>query len=482
MKKKLISCCILSFAISASAQFLEDRYHSFQQAAKQDYSNFRDAANARYMDFLRVAWDYYIDSPAIPHPEEDPVPPVIYYDNQQREDKELKGVQIQQPKPAPTPHPIAPVIENNGETKVVHLSYFGTQFSFRAPKNKTISLPDVKGQTLAAAWEDLASEEYDNLIYDCLTAHFSYQLCDWAYLSLLQQLTGTLYPSSNAAVLLLAYLYANSGYQMRLAVTENGHLHILIGSKYTIYDRGFYEIDGDKFFPLEELSDSIAICNGAFENEKPLSLLIANEQHFTSASVAMPNRKAQSGLTVTCSINKNLIDFYDSYPAGHYGDDFCTRWAAYANSPLDETIQKELYPQLKLAIRGESEVLAVNKLLNWVQTAFEYEYDDKVWGTDRTFFPAESLYYPFCDCEDRSILFSRIVRDLLGLDVVLLYYPGHLATAVNFHQDIRGDYLILDGKKFIVCDPTYIGAPVGATMPNMDNQTAKIIPLVVSNY
>ena len=34
-----------------------------------------------------------------------------------------------------------------------------------------------------------------------------------------------------------------------------------------------------------------------------------------------------------------------------------------------------------------------------------------------------------------------------------------------------------DERKFTIRDPTYIGAPIGATMPGMDNQTAKIIPL-----
>ena len=478
MKRILICCSILSSVILASAQSMEERYRAFQQAAKQDYSDFRDAVNARYVDFLRAAWEYYTVSPAIPHPEEEPVPPVIYDDKQQQDDKQIKGDQVPQPTPTPTPQPVAPIIENDEDSKVVHITYYGTSFAFRAPKNKSISLPDIKAQTLAAAWEDLASEEYDNLMYDCLSARDNYQLCDWAYLSLLQQLTETLYPNSNAAVLLQAFIYANSGYQMRLAVTENGRLHMLIGSDYTFYDRGFYDIDGEKFFPLEELNEGIAICNGSFENEKPLSLLIANEQHLSSVPTAMPKRKAQSGLTATCSVNKNLIDFYNTYPTGHYGDDFGTRWAAYANSPLDDAIRQELYPQLRSAIRGVPEAQAVNKLLNWVQTAFEYEYDDKVWGTDRAFFPAESLYYPYCDCEDRSILFSRIIRDLLDLDVVLLYYPGHLATAVNFHQDIHGDYLMIDGRKFIVCDPTYIGAPIGATMPDMDNKSAKIIPLM----
>ena len=476
MRKRLLYILLL-LPVFAEAQSFEEQYRAFRQAVQKEYSDFREQANAEYADFLRAAWAYYRVSPAIPRPKDEPVPPVPYDDKQEQQNQEIKGEVVPQPEPTPTPQPVAPIKENDGASRTVNLTYYGTPFSFRVPKEKTVSLPNIEAETLAAAWEELASDAYYNLLQDCLSARDRYKLCDWAYLSLLQQLAEALYGKSNAAVLLQAFIYANSGYQMRLAVTENGRLHMLIGSKYVFYDRGYYEIGGEKFFPLSEMTGEAAICNGAFENEKPLSLLIANEQHFASSLKPMPKRKAQSGLTATCSINQNLIDFYNTYPTGQYGDDFGTRWAAYANSPMDETIRKELYPQLMAAIRGVPEAQAVNLLLNWVQTAFEYEYDDKVWGGDRAFFPAESLHYPYCDCEDRSILFSRIIRDLLNLDVVLLYYPGHLATAVAFHQDIRGDYLTIDGRKFIVCDPTYIGAPVGATMPDMDNQTAKVICL-----
>jgi hypothetical protein len=65
----------------------------------------------------------------------------------------------------------------------------------------------------------------------------------------------------------------------------------------------------------------------------------------------------------------------------------------------------------------------------------------------------------------------------VGLNVVLLYYPGHLATAVAFSEDVQGDWLSYQGRKYIVCDPTYIGAGVGKTMPKMNNQQAQIIAL-----
>ena len=182
-------------------------------------------------------------------------------------------------------------------------------------------------------------------------------------------------------------------------------------------------------------------------------------------------------MQVKVSADESLINFFVTYPSSMLDDNFCTRWSFYANTPMSERVKKQLYPSLKNAVQGKSQHEAANMLLNFVQTAFVYEYDDKVWGSDRAFFAEESLFYPYCDCEDRSILFSRLVRDLLGLKVLLVYYPGHLATAVHFTESVTGDYISLDNQKYVVCDPTYIGAPVGATMPDMDNESAKVILL-----
>lgn len=474
--------CLLFLVVSSlalSAQSFEEHFRSFQQQAQKDYYDFRDAANERYTQFLLDAWQYYKVGPAIPAPQEDPVPPIPYEEPVvQPEPQPIPYEDITpEPVPSPSPTPVAPVIENDDKNTKYQISFYGTNLSFRHPSTNRIQISSLSPKHLVSAWEMMADDSFDNLLYDCISARDTHQLCDWAYLTMLQMLSEKIYGKSNEAVLLQAFLYANSGYQMRLALSEQGKLYLLVGSNFVLYDRGYFDLDGQMFFPMECNESGLSICNGGFENEQPLSLFIPQEQGIGTTQSSVITREAQSGLTAQCSVNKNGIEFYNNYPTGQYGEDFGTRWAVYANTPLDELTKKTLYPALMAGIRGVPEAQAVNKLLNWVQTAFEYEYDDKVWGQDRAFFPSESLYYPYCDCEDRSILFSRIVRDLLGLDVVLLYYPGHLATAVNFHQDIKGDYLIVNGKKYIICDPTYIGAPIGATMPGMDNQTAKVIIL-----
>lgn len=115
--------------------------------------------------------------------------------------------------------------------------------------------------------------------------------------------------------------------------------------------------------------------------------------------------------------------------------------------------------------------------MNFVQTSFDYATDPEQFGAERPLFGDESFYYPYNDCEDRSILYSILVKDLLGLDVVLLEFPGHLATAVHFTKPVSGDYLDIDGDAYTVCDPTYIGAPVGLMMPECRTQELKVVLL-----
>ena len=263
------------FPVFLSAQSFEERYRQFRQQAKQDYTDFRSAANQRYANFLRSAWEYYRLAPAIPRPKEEQVPPVVYdeqnqRDNgQKRDDNNIPYEDITpRPNPTPQPQPVSPVIQHNEHVTILQVDFFGTSLSFRYPET-AFSLPSIQGDNLAEAWELLATEQYDNLLYDCLSARDRLQLCDWAYLSLLQLVSEQACGKGNAAVLLQAFLYVQSGYQMRLAADRQGNLYLLIGSRYVFYDRGYFELDEGRFFPLKDISqvaDGLTICNGAFED------------------------------------------------------------------------------------------------------------------------------------------------------------------------------------------------------------------------
>lgn len=476
---------IMSFMANAQVNGFEEAYKAFRQQAIQDYENFRDKVNKEYADFMRQAWERYQALPEIPKPkDEPPVPPTPY----PKDDKEEPIKDTPQPyeeiipvvEPEPQPKPVAPIREQpQPEETYFNFSFFQASCKVRLDESHRFVLKDCQMNTLADAWERLAGSEYNNVIRDCLELRIRHRLCDWAYLLMLQELSDAYFgKNTNESTLLCAYLYCQSGYQMRLGLGNN-RLYLLVASKHQIYESGYWEIDGMSYYPFNCQEQSLEICGASFPDEQPLSLLVNESPLFTERLA--DSRTLQSerypNVKVEVSSDENLVSFFATYPTSMLNDNFCTRWSFYANTPMSERMKNQLYPSLQNAVKGRSQHEAVNILLNFVQTAFVYEYDDKVWGGDRAFFAEESLYYPYCDCEDRSILFSRLVRDLLGLKVLLVYYPGHLATAVHFTESVSGDYISLDNQKYVVCDPTYIGAPVGATMPDMDNGSAKVILL-----
>ena len=461
----------------------QDAYNNFKQQARTDYEDFRKKANQEYADWMRKAWEWHKKIEPMPRPKEELLPPVIYDDGkEQREPKPIPHEDVvPPPAPEPQPKPVAPIRENEGDYRTAAFTFFGTEGNVRIPNGISFKLKGKDEDAYANAWEELSADAYDNLIRDCLVLRMEHQLCDWAYLMMLGMMSEAICgKGTNEAAMLQAFVYCQSGYKVRLGFTEERDLRLLVKSDHIIFDLEGFEMEDGIFYllqPIEE--DGLNICDISYPDERPLSLWITQEQKFAEQTSAERQLTSEGGLiSVKSQVNENLLKFYDTYPTSMVGDDIVSRWAMYANTPLSEKIKEQLYPQLTAVLkRAQSVEEAADLLLYWVQTAFVYEYDDKVWGHDRAFFAEETLYYPYCDCEDRSILYSRLVRDLLGLDVILVFYPGHLATAVNFKTAVEGDYIDLGGKRFTICDPTYIGAPVGATMPDMDNKTAKVILL-----
>ncbi len=510
--KKLLPTTLLAVLtpLMASAQidvdFRKD-FDGFKKQTAEDYEDFRQKANMEYADFLQQSWTEFKVLPAVEKPKENRVPPVEVKPEDIRKPHRDRAITIKEiiappdprpqpmplspikpqpdpqptPKPQPVPTPIQSPLPQPAPTPVdssgfLAVTLYGTDMSVRIDDGMRFKLK-ANEKDVARVWKQLSGSVSDNTIYDCLLLRSRYRLSDWAYLRLLGAIGDKVFgEGTDESELLKAFLFCQSGYRMRLAFA-GGSLVMLYSSPGVIYDKIWWTYDGMRFYCDREGVSSLAICKVAFPGETPMSMMVTTEQQFADRQSEPRTITSHRGISVKSEINVNYIDFCDDFPTSQYDDNPITRWAIYANAPTTAPMREELYPQLREAI-GEFGVYdAVNRLCNWVQTAFAYEYDDKVWGTDRAFFADETLYYPYCDCEDRCILFTRVVRDLLHLPCALVYYPGHLAAAVALGEDAKGDYILIDDTKFLVCDPTYINAPIGCTMPGMDNQTAKVILL-----
>lgn len=478
---------------SGKASSLRDRYKQLSQQSKQKYISFREECNRKYLEFVRKAWAQHemvkaVEKPIEPRVEPIRVPdtlalrPLPLLDNQRivvREEMPLlKSIEV--PMPILPVEPIKEVEENEEDKQFCSMpfSFYGTDLQVRLDESRRIELGNITPDRVADALQHFSTEAYDNLLYDCLKIRDEHKLCDWAYLLMLKSLTDQYSGAgTDESALLLGYLYYQSGYKVRFA-TDNQRLYLLVASDHVIFGKGSYTVKGETYYPLEDVEGPLTICEAAFPKERTLSLYIPEQPLLGNGS--METRKIVSerypDISVEVGVNQNLLDFYDSYPSSYVGKDFTTRWAMYANTPMDEHVQASIYPVLKEKLKGMNQLDAVNRLLNFIQTGFVYEYDDKVWGGDRAFFAEETLHYPFCDCEDRSILFTRLVRDLLDMECVLVFYPGHLAAAVHFDQQPGGTYYSAsNGKNYTLCDPTYIGASVGMVMPQFEQTQVTLI-------
>ncbi len=470
---------------------------SFIQQKQKEFDEFRRQKNEEFAKFLGRPWKQQQIKDGIKPRIEKELKPVIFNQEQQGHDKgkEIKGeiVPIKKADPSPQPKPEDPILDNDKALDYSTFAFYGTPMKVRWGDIMNFKLVDTSEKSIAVAYKALTNTKYNNLMSDCLKLREEYQLCDWAYYQMLRCLAeAACGKGTNEAVFLQGFLYQESGYHMRFArSTKNNRLHLLVAINGYAIKRNFHIDNGKTYYIFDGCKEkNLKVAGFAKKNTKDMRMEI---DRLPKLQTTLSNNKKIKALSVpiivNTHVNKNLVDFFNDYPTSYCNNNFMTRWAYYANTPISDEIKKVVYPTLRDRIANASPEVAVNMLLDWiqppyndgkvppqgVQIGFPYLYDDARWGADRAFFAEETFFYEGSDCEDHAILFSHLVRDLLGLDVVLVYYPGHLATAICFNEDVDGDYIMVGNRKFVVADPTYTGAPVGETMPSCQGKKTDVI-------
>lgn len=453
-------------------QKMNSMYDKFRDNADKQYEDFYNRANAQYADFIKQAWVEFKVEPQIPEPKPNPpVQPVFNPKDKVVPQTKVPTINVPPHITAPQAQPVKPIPTKIIPAQKISVDFFGAECTLRADKSAlAMELEDDSENSVSKGWSMLSDGRTNALINDCLDVREQLNLCDWAYYELLQQVAGDIYgnKTSREAIVLQAYIMTQSGYQVRFGRTKDG-LMLLMSTNATVYATPYVFIDGAKFYALGSVAESIYVCNFKFPGESILSLRMKSLP--TLPIDTIQGRELHSPkmneAKITINHNRNLINFLGSYPRCSIEN--------FVNASLDSLAKQSLYPTLRNLIADKTEEVAANILIDFVQRAFQYKVDDEQFGEERTLFANETLYYPYSDCEDRSLLYATLVRDLLGLDVVLLDYPEHIATAVKFNQDIDGDYMLINDEKYLICDPTYIGATIGICMPKYQEIGAQII-------
>lgn len=458
-------------------------FANYRAERRAEFNRYREQYNREFAKHLKEAWKRvkpeekiappHQPKPFVPKPPEEDAQP----QPKPKEQKEMPVASVIRSvvtPPAPKPIVIDEPKEEETQSRI-HVDAFGQDFALRCSDKVKISLADNNPNTIAAAWEALSSKELDPLVYDCQQAREKHSMCDWMYYLFLQDVAHKVVQTktaTNESTLLTGYLLAQSGLDFRFA-RHGKCLSLALPFDTQVYECNYFNIDGKKFYIVDKAfnNTSCNLMDRSFSKEAaPMALRM-------TALPKMKNKiwerrtltsKKYPELSVDVSTNTHLLSLYLTYPR--------MDWQEYSMTPMADNAKESIIKVFGPVLAGKSEEEAVNMILNFVQTAFAYGYDDEHWGGDHPFFADETLYYPQSDCEDRAILFSQLVRMLTKQDVVLLHYPNHLSTAVRFSQDLPGDYVMVNGEKYLVCDPTGY-KPVGGAYDEFQNEKAKVIKL-----
>ena len=376
--------------------------------------------------------------------------------------------------------------------KVTKLNFYGREVPLHVSPKLMIKSNGVSEQDVADYFSNIAKNRTETkALWDEMTATIdSFGLNEWGYFCLLRTLSEEMFTDIDDRVLFCFYMLRNEGnYKARVARGKNsGKLTLLIAldNSKEVYSYTFFQFKVDpnsetkvKYYTVygggngNESVYSYALCKQD-ANKKEMKLDFTKNMNMGACDVTR-TVKLTKNQDITLPYNKAHIAYLNDVPM--------TVFPIYFVNPVSIEAQQVLRDTFNEMRDQYTPTQFIQMLLRFVQTGFEYKTDDAQFGYEKYFYPEEVFGYPYCDCEDRSALFAWLVQTYTNAKVIGLQWEGHVATAVWFGDDanVKGDGFMYGGKKYYVCDPTYINASIGMTMPQFKGKTPKIIKLKTEN-
>lgn len=486
----------------ATAQ--DSEYEKWKQQQEAEFKNYQDQFDKEFIEMLEKTWeevginvgsDFYREKKPVSIPEAPPKPTVentIPRDNSPEDIKVKIDIPDIRDEPAAAPIKIEKPAKESmfGDIPTTDrtVNYFSTSIPFEYPTQlqelfspRDFSNSKTDNKKIAEFWDKVSRINHEPIVNYTNEIRDDLKLNDWGYVLLMNNVANTVFEGHDKKLVNLYnwFLLTKAGYQIRIGYDQDD-VYLLFAVDNNVYNTQYYTMDGQQFYIIDLNEDkqtpsSIFTYTGDHKGQnKRLNFVISDFPNLGDSENTVTRDLTFSfnneEYTIPLSLDRNLISYFEYYPL--------TELPIFFTASLSESSKRSIYKVLAPAISDMNEVEAVNFILRFVQTAFDYKTDQDQFDREKYMMPDETLFYPYSDCDDRAILFANLVRDLVGLEVVGLRYSQHLATAVAFSSDgVKGDYHNSAGKKFIVADPTYINAPAGLTMPQYKNEKPEIVRL-----
>ena len=361
---------------------------------------------------------------------------------------------------------------DDSDFQTIHFDFYGVGQIVSIPKEYGTFHPrSISEQDVDKFWQQLAAYNFNRIISDCNKYKVALGFNDWAILKWTQDLSEAIFPENinSEQEIFTVFLLNQLGLQVRLSRVDE-KLVTLFASMQNVYAKKYIVIDTSPYYLAEDIPSASKIYtyrSSYTTPARPLDLRIPNLLRLGDGTTDI--KLARYSTVWECnmqfSIPSSLAQFYNEYPqldAKIYA-------TAVPSDGFLNVFEKILQPT-----NNRDNVKVINQLLSFLHLDFKYMVDQEQFVKEKPFFCEENFIYPYNDCEDRSILLSSLIRNLLGLKVVLLDYSDHMAVAVNISENIKGDHLVLSGERYYVCDPTYTGSTIGMSIPKYKSQPAKV--------
>jgi len=488
--KNRISICVgfsvlfYGVATNANSEFQQwmQQQSSGVETQKKEFQEYKDKRDKEFTSFLKSQWKP-VDLVKGDVRDEEPKPDVMPV---ARPEPVKEPVVSPESIPAPVvvtvPEPVIvkpPVVAPEvvvPEGKLLTINFYGKQLRFYYDAGMQQNLSSgINKDAVSDYWSKLSRTKYDNLLKQINEQQKVLQLNDWALAALVNKVALKINNNRrNESALLSWFVLAKTGFKARIAYNKSA-VYLLVPSEHELFEVSYFTFSGKRYYAIDfdgnkQEPGRVFTYDGEYPNttrafDMRVTPVVASSDRSERRHLSFKFEGKQYNIDV--AYDRGRVKFFSTYPQ--------LSLDLYFSSGVYKATATPLQKQLAVHMKGMSEQQAVNFLLRFVQTSLKYETDDQQFGEENYLFPEETLFYPYSDCEDRAVLFAWLVRSLLNLEVVGVDYPGHVATAVAFSEDVKGDSVMHNGKRYVISDPTYINANSGMTMPNFKQFKPEVI-------
>ena len=348
----------------------------------------------------------------------------------------------------PTAKPSAPTsalyIESSEKQMI---NYCGQRIYVDKSLKGVCSIGNMREKAVADAYEAMCKADYKPLLADCRQLKKDLKLNDWGVFLFVRDVSNALCADANASVVMQQFLLNELGYKSKMARrADRDQMLLFVATDCKMYGRPYFTKDGLNYYNLtsDETCQFYMCQEDSPKAKSSIDMQITNAPLLNSGMVNSVHKNGAGTVAVSVDVPKSLMLFYKSMPQCDY--------SVYVNAKVNPAVADRLLSSLAPIVEGKSETEAANLLINFVQTGFKYATDQEQFGYEKPFFVEELFYYPYCDCEDRSVLYSYLVRNLLKLDVVLLDYPKYRHSGM-LQRECVGRFCHRRGKEIYSLRP-----------------------------